>query len=78
MRTGRGTGRLCGAAFFIATWLLGSLAIAAAPTAEECVGAAGFDFSLPSTEGRLAQYADDYYGRHHLVITFFPAAFTPV
>ncbi len=78
MRIRRGTRRLCSAAFFVVTWLLGSSAIAAAPAAEECVGTAGFDFSLPSAEGRLAQYAADYYGRHHLVITFFPAAFTPV
>lgn len=53
-------------------------ALAAAPTAEECVGMGGFDFSLPSTHDRLSVYAKDYYGKHHLVLTFFPAAFTPV
>ncbi|MGQ9647589.1 MAG: hypothetical protein ACUVWO_13760 [Thermodesulfobacteriota bacterium] len=35
-------------------------------------------FSLPSSEGRLVDYAKDYLGKHHLVMTFFPAAFTPV
>jgi hypothetical protein len=34
-------------------------------------------FNLPSTEDRLVSY-EEYYGRHYLVITFFPAAFTPV
>ena len=35
-------------------------------------------FSLPSTQDRLISYVNDYYGKHHLIITFFPAAFTPV
>jgi hypothetical protein len=35
-------------------------------------------FSLPSTHDRLIDYAKDYYGKYHLVMTFFPAAFTPV
>jgi hypothetical protein len=34
-------------------------------------------FNLPSTENRLVSY-EAYYGKHYLVITFFPAAFTPV
>jgi peroxiredoxin len=35
-------------------------------------------FSLPSSQDRLIDYAKDYFGKHHLVMTFFPAAFTPV
>jgi hypothetical protein len=35
-------------------------------------------FSLPSSQGNLVDYYRDYYGKHHLVMTFFPAAFTPV
>jgi hypothetical protein len=35
-------------------------------------------FSLPSSQGKLVDYYRDYYGKHHLVMTFFPAAFTPV
>jgi hypothetical protein len=35
-------------------------------------------FSLPSTHDRLISYLNDYYGKHHLIITFFPAAFTPI
>ena len=42
------------------------------------VGREVVSFSLPSTQDRLINYADEYYGKHHLIITFFPAAFTPV
>ena len=35
-------------------------------------------FSLPSSQKKLVDYYKDYYGKHHLVMTFFPAAFTPV
>jgi hypothetical protein len=35
-------------------------------------------FTLPSSQDRLVDYYKDYYGKHHLIITFFPAAFTPV
>jgi len=35
-------------------------------------------FTLPSSQDRLVDYYKDYYGKHHLVITFFPAAFTPI
>ena len=35
-------------------------------------------FQVATSLGTLADYDRDYYGRHHLVLTFFPAAFTPV
>ncbi len=35
-------------------------------------------FTLPSSQDKLIDYYRDYYGKHHLIITFFPAAFTPV
>ena len=35
-------------------------------------------FTLPSSQDKLVDYYADYYGKHHLIITFFPAAFTPV
>lgn len=44
----------------------------------ELIGRETLNFTLPSTQDRLINYADEYYGRHHLIITFFPAAFTPV
>ena len=44
----------------------------------ELVGTETLLFSLPSTHDRLISYVSDYYGKHNLIITFFPAAFTPV
>jgi peroxiredoxin len=44
----------------------------------ELIGKDTLNFSLPSTQDRLINYAEEYYGKHHLIITFFPAAFTPV
>jgi hypothetical protein len=44
----------------------------------ELVGRETLNFSLPSTQDRLINYGDEYYGKYHLIITFFPAAFTPV
>jgi len=35
-------------------------------------------FQLATSQGALMDYDRDYYGKHHLVLTFFPAAFTPV
>lgn len=36
------------------------------------------NFTLSSNQNRLVSYGEEYYGRHNLIITFFPAAFTPV
>jgi len=44
----------------------------------ELVGREALNFTLPSTQDRLINYAEEYYGKHYLIITFFPAAFTPV
>ena len=44
----------------------------------ELIGREILNFTLPSTHDRLINYADEYYGKHHLIITFFPAAYTPV
>ena len=38
------------------------------------VGREVLNFTLPSTQDRIINYADEYYGKHPLVITFFPAA----
>ena len=42
------------------------------------IGRDTLNFTLPSTHDRIITYAEEYYGKHHLVITFFPAAYTPV
>ena len=65
-------------------WLFVALAFLFLPLAvagaekKELVGRETLNFTLPSTQDRLINYADEYYGKHHLIITFFPAAFTPV
>ncbi len=50
----------------------------AAKKDKSLVGEEALYFSLPSTQDRLITYLDEYYGKYHLIITFFPAAFTPV
>jgi hypothetical protein len=42
------------------------------------VGDEAPSFMLPSSQDKLVDYYRDYYGKHHLIITFYPAAFTPV
>jgi len=44
----------------------------------ELIGKETPNFTLPSTEDRVIHYAEEYYGKYHLIITFFPAAFTPI
>lgn len=66
-----------GAAALVATALT-SPAGAAPTEAKSLVGQPILNFSLPSTQDRLIKYGTDYYGKHNLIITFFPAAFTPV
>lgn len=44
----------------------------------ELVGQETTYFSLPSTQDRLISYCAEYYGKYNLIITFFPAAFTPI
>ncbi len=36
------------------------------------------NFNLSSTEDRPIGYHQDYLGKYHLIMTFFPAAFTPI
>ena len=46
--------------------------------AEELVGTETLNFYLSSSEDRLIHYGDEYYDKYYLIVTFFPAAFTPV
>jgi len=50
----------------------------AAGKEKSLVGEETLYFSLPSTQDRLITYLNEYYGKYYLIITFFPAAFTPV
>jgi hypothetical protein len=62
---------------FFCLFLLPLLA-AGAEKKSDLVGKETLNFTLPSTHDRVINYADEYYGKHHLILTFFPAAFTPV
>ncbi len=42
------------------------------------VGQGAPPFGVASSQDRLVIYDDVYYGQHHLILTFFPSAFTPV
>jgi hypothetical protein len=57
--------------------LLFPLATALAKDGDILIGEEGSFFTLPSTEDRAINYLNEYYGKHHLILTFFPAAFTP-
>jgi peroxiredoxin len=63
---------------FLLVLLLLSLSEAKAQKKVDLVGRDTLNFTLPSTHDRIITYAEEYYGKHHLVITFFPAAYTPV
>jgi peroxiredoxin len=63
--------------------LLGFFAMACAPVAQQdvmlkSVGDRAPIFSAATSQGKLFNYDLDYYGKHHLVMTFFPAAYTPI
>jgi hypothetical protein len=50
----------------------------ATPDFPGVVGDEAYTFTLPSSQGKLVDYYKDYYGKYNLIMTFFPAAFTPV
>jgi peroxiredoxin len=58
--------------------LLLPLSNAEAQKKSELIGRDTLNFTLPSTQDRIINYADEYYGKYHLIITFFPAAYTPI
>jgi hypothetical protein len=62
--------------FFILCWSADT--IADIKEASTFIGKETWNFNLASTFDRLINYGDDYYGKSHLVMAFFPAAFTPV
>jgi hypothetical protein len=63
---------------FLFALLLLPFSNAEAQKKSELIGRETLNFTLPSTHDRPINYADEYYGKYHLIITFFPAAFTPV
>ena len=63
---------------FLVLLLLLPISGFAAKKEKSLVGEETLYFSLPSSHDRLISYLNEYYGKHHLIITFFPAAFTPL
>jgi hypothetical protein len=64
--------------FVLSTALFPACRAGADESKSALIGNSIFNFSLPSAQDRLVNYGRDYYGRFNLIITFFPAAFTPV
>ncbi len=68
--------------FTIPTLLAGMLLFAtvagAAESGASLIGTRTTNFSLSSDRNSLVKYGEDYYGKYNLVVSFFPAAFTPV
>ena len=62
--------------FFVILVLL-PISSLAATKEKSLVGEEAPFFTLPSTHDRAITYVNDYYGKYHLIMTFFPAAFTP-
>ena len=63
--------------FLVASFLLSARdGQAAAKT--ELIGKTTIGWFLASTEDRLINYGPEYYEKNYLIMTFFPAAFTPV
>ena len=63
--------------FTLVIFLLFPLATALAEDGDNLIGEEVSFFTLPSSEDRAINYLNEYYGKHHLILTFFPAAFTP-
>jgi peroxiredoxin len=65
---------------YLALWVLLLLPLSNVEAQEkvELVDKETLNFTLPSTLDRVINYANEYYGKYHLIITFFPAAYTPI
>ena len=63
---------------FLFALLLLPLSNAEAQKKSQLIGRDTLNFTLPSTHDRIITYAEEYYGKYHLIITFFPAAYTPI
>ena len=63
---------------FLILLLLVPISGFAAKEEKSLVGEEVLYFSLPSAHDRLISYLNEYYGKYNLIMTFFPAAFTPI
>jgi hypothetical protein len=58
--------------------LMMPLTIQAAGQQDPLIGKKAINFTLSSTENRAINYGSEYYDKDFLIVTFFPAAYTPV
>jgi hypothetical protein len=63
---------------FCMTFLLVLPRVGKAAAKMELIGKTTIGWYLASTEDRLMNYGPEYYEKNYLIMTFFPAAFTPV
>jgi hypothetical protein len=63
--------------FLMGTFFFPGYTAAAVESALPLTGKPTINFSLPSAQDKLVTYGQEYYGKYNLIITFFPAAFTP-
>ena len=63
---------------FLLTSLFFSAQDVQATAKTELIGKTTVGWYLVSTEDRLINYGPEYYDKYYLVMTFFPAAYTPV
>jgi hypothetical protein len=54
------------------------LTIQAAGLQDPLIGKQTINFTLSSTGDRAINYGSEYYDKAFLIVTFFPAAYTPV
>jgi len=69
--------KFLGLGLFLFALLLLTFSTAEAQKKSPLIGRDTLNFTLPSTHDRVINYPEEYYGKHHLIITFFPAAYTP-
>ena len=69
---------MCLAFLCLLVFLLLSAPEGQAAAKTELIGKTTIGWYLASTEDRLINYGPEYYEKNYLIMTFFPAAFTPV
>ena len=64
--------------FLLIVLLLIPMTTGAAAQQDPLIGKQTINFTLTSTEDRELNYGSEYYDKVFLIVTFFPAAYTPV
>ena len=72
------TRRLTIGLFLLIAMLIVPMATQATAQQDPLIGKQTINFTLSSTEDRAINYGSEYYDKAFLIITFFPAAYTPV